>query len=52
MFYIDTPDVQAVISLVFTIEAARCMCRISDQRRAAALLKMAIEAIGKDRESI
>jgi hypothetical protein len=44
-FHIGTPDGRTAIALVFAIEAARCMCAISDLDKAPLLLRMAIDAV-------
>jgi hypothetical protein len=46
-FYIGSPDARTSVALAYTVEAARCMCRISDLQHAAGLLQMAIDALEK-----
>ncbi|HLG95522.1 MAG TPA: hypothetical protein VKX49_04335 [Bryobacteraceae bacterium] len=50
-FHIGSPDKRTAAALVFTIEAARCMCAISNLDYAPMLLRMAIAALERDNPS-
>lgn len=46
-FHIGAPDKSTTAALVYTIEAARCMCGMPRPELAIRLLQMAIQAVEK-----